>query len=207
VVHTVDAPTSDLRTQLAEYRPQIRRHLMAMVHDSEAAEDLTQDTYIRALAQLRSLRDRQAALAWLYRIATNAALDRFRRKRPPVVPLDDATTDQAEVSAAADDRPGRSLIEEALEHEEMSDCVQNYLRQLPDDYRVAILLHDAHGLTNPEIASTVGCSLPTAKIRVHRAHDRLRATLQGRCQFRFDQRGVLVCDERPPTEPAPSARG
>ena len=46
----VAAPTSDLRTQLAEFRPQIRRHLLAMVHDAEAAEDLTQETYGRALA-------------------------------------------------------------------------------------------------------------------------------------------------------------
>ncbi len=67
IVHTL---SRDLRTQLAEHRPQIRRHLLAMVHDAETAEDLTQETYGRALAQLDSLRDPRAGLAWLYRIAT-----------------------------------------------------------------------------------------------------------------------------------------
>ena len=188
---------SDLRTQLAEYRPQIRRHLLAMVRDREAAEDLTQETYGRALARLDSLRDPKAGLAWLYRIATNTALDRLRKKAPPTVALDDAVVGEVE-AAAAQDRPGISLIEEALERSEMSECIQSYLQSLSDDYRVAILLHDVHGLTNPEVAALVGCSLPTAKIRVHRAHERLRDTLHGVCEFHIDDRGVLVCGRKPP---------
>lgn len=188
---------SDLQTQLAEYRPQIRRHLLAMVRDPEAAEDLTQETYGRALAQLDSLRDPKAGLAWLYRIATNTALDRFRRKAPSTVPFDDVVVGQVE-AAAAQERPGMSLIEEALERSEMSECIQSYLQGLPDDHRVAILLHDVHGLTNPEVAALVGCSLPTAKIRVHRAHARLRNTLEGVCDFHIDDRGVLVCGRKPP---------
>jgi RNA polymerase sigma-70 factor, ECF subfamily len=187
----------DPRMQLAEYRPQVRRHLLAMVRDEEAAEDLTQETYGRALAQVDSLRDPKAGLAWLYRIATNIALDRLRRKTPTTVPIDDVVVGQVE-AAAAQERPGISLIEEALERSEMSECIQGYLQGLADDYRVAILLHDVHGLTNPEVAALVGCSLPTAKIRVHRAHERLRATLQGVCEFHFDDRGVLVCERKPP---------
>lgn len=189
--------TPDLRTQLAAYRPQIRRHLLAMVHEAEAAEDLTQETYGRALARLDTLRDPTAGLAWLYRIATNTALDRFRRKAPSTVPFDDVVTERVE-AAATQERLGISLIEEALERSEMSACIQDYLKELPDDYRVAILLHDVHGLTNPEVAQLVGCSLPTAKIRVHRAHERLLAALQGACEFHFDDRGVLVCGRRPP---------
>lgn len=194
-----------LAARLAEYRPQIRRHLLAMVHDAETAEDLTQETYGRALARLDSLRDPQAGLAWLYRIATNTALDRLRRKTPTTVPLDDITAGEVD-AAAAQERPGISLIEEAFEHSEMSECVQSYLRTLPDDHRVAILLHDVHGLTNPEVAALVGCSLPTAKIRVHRAHERLRDALQGACDFHFDDRGVLVCGKKPPELEAQPAR-
>jgi RNA polymerase sigma-70 factor, ECF subfamily len=194
----IAAPVAlDLGGQLAEYRPQIRRHLVAMVHDAETAEDLTQETYGRALAQLDSLRDPKAGLAWLYRIATNTALDRLRRKVPRTVPLDDVVLGEVE-AAAAQGRPGISLIEEGLERSEMSECIQSYLRRLSDDFRVAILLHDVHGLTNPEVAALVGCSLPTAKIRVHRAHERLRDTLQGVCEFHIDDRGVLVCGRKPP---------
>jgi RNA polymerase sigma-70 factor (ECF subfamily) len=197
MAQTVDSQALDLRTQLAGHRSQIRRHLLAMVHDAEAAEDLTQETYGRALAQLDSLRDPRASLAWLYRVATNVALDRLRRKAPATVPFDDIAAGQVD-AAAARERAGVSLIEEALERSEMSECVQGYLQALPDDYRVAILLHDVHGLTNPEVADLVGCSLPTAKIRVHRAHERLRDTLKGVCDFHLDDRGVLVCGRKPP---------
>jgi RNA polymerase sigma-70 factor (ECF subfamily) len=197
VTEIAEALAPDVRTQLAEYRPLIRRHLLAMVQDTEAAEDLTQETYGRALAQVGTLRDPKAGLAWLYRIATNTALDRFRRKTPDTVPLDDVLVGEVE-AAAAHERPGISLIEEALERSEMSECIQRYLVGLGDDYRVAILLHDVHGLTNPEVAAVVGCSLPTAKIRVHRAHERLRETLQGACEFHVDDRGVLVCGSKAP---------
>jgi RNA polymerase sigma-70 factor (ECF subfamily) len=201
-----EALAPDLGAQLAEYRPLIRRHLLAMVHESEAAEDLTQETYGRALAQVESLRDPKAGLAWLYRIATNTALDRFRRKAPSTVPLDGLVVGEVE-AAAAQERPGISLIEEALERSEMSECIQSYLQGLGDDYRVAILLHDVHGLTNPQVAAVVGCSLPTAKIRVHRAHERLRDTLRGACDFHFDDRGVLVCGKKPPETRGQSTAG
>jgi amino acid transporter len=57
------------------------------------------------------------------------------------------------------------------------------------------------------IIALVGCSLPTAKIRVHRAHERLRDTLQGACDFHFDDRGVLVCGKKPPEPQAPIPHG
>lgn len=154
----------DLHTQLAEYRPQIRRHLLAMVRDPEAAEDLTQETYGRALAHLDTRRDPKAGLAWLFRIATNTTLDRLRRRAPITVPFDDVVIGQVE-SAAAQERPGISLIEEALKRSEMSESIQTYLQGLSDDYRVAILLHDVHGLTNPEIAALVGCS-PVSEVQI-----------------------------------------
>jgi RNA polymerase sigma-70 factor (ECF subfamily) len=168
-----------------------------MVRDPAEAEELTQDTYARALERINQLRDPQAALAWLYRIATTVALDRIRQRRPATVPLDTvAPAGQAAERSAERERPP-TLLEGALESSEMSECVQRYLAALPDDYRVAILLHDAHGLSNPEIAELLGCSLATAKIRVHRARARLRETLSSACTFEVDERGVLVCDPQP----------
>ena len=190
------AARADLEARLAQYRPQIQRHILAMVRDADEAEELTQDTYARAFQGIHRLRDPQAALAWLYRIATNVALDRLRRR---TIPVDGASVSLEETElAAARERPA-SLIETALERSQMSDCVQSYLETLPDDYRVAILLHDVHVLSNPEIARLVGCSLPTAKIRVHRARRRLRETLDAACTFAVDERGVLVCEPRPST--------
>jgi RNA polymerase sigma-70 factor (ECF subfamily) len=182
-----------LEDRLTEYRPRIERHIRAMTRDTTLAQDLTQETYLRALQRLHQLRDPQAALAWLYRIATSVTLDRLRQRRPEILCLDDTT------SADNDAEPARrpeSLIEAALERDEMSQCVQNYLQGLSDDYRVAILLHDMYGLTNPEIATIAGSTLATAKIRVHRARQRLRTALDEACTFETDDRGVLVCNPR-----------
>ena len=105
-----------------EHRPLSGRHLSATI----VRGDLVGKTYGRALAQLDSLRDPKAGLAWLYRIATNTALDCIRRKAPRTVPFDDVVVGEVE-AAAAQERPGISLIEEALERSEMSECIQGYL--------------------------------------------------------------------------------
>lgn len=187
--------TSEAR--LVPFRPQVERHILAMVRDRSLAEELTQDTYARALERIDQLRDPQAALAWLYRIATTVALDRLRQRRPSTVPLDTVAPAGEDAERAAERERPPSVLEGALESAEMSECVQSYLAALPDDYRIAILLHDVHGLSNPEIAELLGCSLATAKIRVHRARARLRETLKSVCSFEIDERGVLVCDPQP----------
>jgi RNA polymerase sigma-70 factor (ECF subfamily) len=194
-----DVAAAHLQGRLLPFRPQVQRHLLAMVRDRSLAEELTQDTYTRALERIDQLRDPQAALAWLYRIATTVALDRLRQRRPGTVPLDTVARAGGEAEQAAERERPPSLLEGALESSEMSACVQGYLAALPDDYRIAILLHDGHGLTNPEIAQLLGCSVATAKIRVHRARARLRETLAAACAFEIDERGVLVCD---PADPA-----
>jgi RNA polymerase sigma-70 factor (ECF subfamily) len=191
----VASPTREAR--LLPFRAQIQRHILAMVRNQAEAEELTQDTYARALERIGQLRDPQAALAWLYRIATNVALDRLRQRRPSTIPLDTVVPAGEQAEQAAERERAPSLLEGALESSEMSECVQGYLAALPDDYRIAILLHDAHGLSNPEIAELLGCSLATAKIRVHRARARLRETLATACSFEIDERGVLVCDPQP----------
>jgi RNA polymerase sigma-70 factor, ECF subfamily len=186
----VDVPPPT-QARLVPFREQVRRHILAMVRDASEAEDLTQETYARALERSDELRDPQAALAWLYRIATTVTLDRLRRRRPVTVPLD---TDGP--AAEPNDANGSSLLAGAL-GSEMSACVQGYLAALPDDYRVAILLRDVHGLGNAEIADIAGCSLATAKIRVHRARARLRDSLAAACDFEVDDRGVLTCERKP----------
>ena len=192
--------------RLVPFRAQVQRHILAMVRDKSLAEELTQDAYARALERIDQLRDPQAALAWLYRIATTVALDRLRQRRPATVPLDTVAPAGAEAEQAAERERPLSLLEGALESAEMSACVQGYLAALPDDYRIAILLHDAHGLSNPEIAELLGCSLATAKIRVHRARARLRETLNSACSFEIDERGVLICDPTTAAATTPDPR-
>jgi RNA polymerase sigma-70 factor (ECF subfamily) len=189
-----------LTEELARHRESLLRYNLSIVRDAAVAEDLTQEVFARACDKLADLEDPARLEPWLYRIATNLCRDRFRsasfRHRPASL---DAVRD-------IDDAPGPEPADEGprldkvLEQREMSTCVQAYLAGLPDTYRAAILLHDAEGMTNPEIASMLGVSLATVKIRIHRAREKLREALRNACSFSTDERGVLVCDPKSPDE-------
>ncbi len=169
----------------------ILRYINSMVRDEAEAEDLTQETFLRAYRRRDTLREAAAQTAWLYRIATHVALDRLRRyaRRAPLeseVDLD--ATDVAE--------PESPSLQQTLERDEMSGCVQAYLNRLSDSYRAVILLHDLHELTAQEIAQLLGESLPTVKIRLHRARVKLKAALQAGCDFSYDESSTLTCESK-----------
>ena len=176
----------------AEYELPIRRYVGSLVRDTGEAEDITQETFIRAYRKLSSLRDQKSLSSWLYRIATNLCYDRFRQNasRPQIKEDGEGLMDEEVFTVIDQDSP---RLDSVFEQKEMSACVQSYLEELPDDYRAVIMLHDLEGLTNPEIAEMLGCSLATAKIRLHRARQKLGSTLSQACQFFVDERGVTVC--------------
>ncbi len=186
---SVQAP--EVQALFEDHYDRIRRYILSMVRDPTEADDLTQDAFLRASSRYSSLRDLGALTTWLYRIATHVCLDRLRQRtrRQPVESGDDPDTlDLPDPEAPS--------LQQVIEQEEMSACVQRYIEALPDSYRAVILLHDLHELTDPEIAETLGESLATVKIRVHRARRRLQAALEGGCSFSRDERDVLVCEER-----------
>jgi RNA polymerase sigma-70 factor (ECF subfamily) len=169
----------------------IFRYIMNMIRDTTEAEDLTQETFLRAYQRRDSLRDEGAQTAWLYRIATHVCLDRLRQyaRRNPME--SDADLDQVDIA-----EPDTPSLQQTLEQEEMSECVQSYLNRLSDSYRTVILLHDMHELTASEIAQLLGESLATIKIRLHRARRKLSLALQASCDFSHDERDVLVCESK-----------
>jgi RNA polymerase sigma factor (sigma-70 family) len=117
---------------LERHRSRIRAYVLRMCRDPAAADDLTQETLLRAHRSLASLREDTALTAWLYRIATRVCYDRFRQvsRLPPHEALDD-------VPEASDRLAPR--LDELLERAEMSACVQEFIAKLPDSYRSAIL--------------------------------------------------------------------
>lgn len=169
----------------------IFRYIMSMVHNTAEAEDLTQDTFLRAYRHRDSLRDEGAQTTWLYRIATNICYDRLRQyaRRSPMD--SEAEIDQMDIAEL--DTPS---LQKVIEQDEMSACVQSYLNRLPDNYRAAIMLHDMHELTSPEIARLLDVSLANVKIRLHRARLKLRSALKASCDFSYDKRNVLTCESK-----------
>jgi RNA polymerase sigma-70 factor, ECF subfamily len=169
----------------------IFRYVVSMVRDIKEAEDLTQETFLRAYRHRDSLRDEGAQTAWLYRIATHACLDRLRQyaRRGPME--SDTDLDQVEVP-----EPDTPSLQKTIERDEMSECVQSYLTRLSDSYRAVILLHDMHEQTSPEIAQLLGVPLSTVKIRLHRARLKLKVALEADCAFSYDERNELTCESK-----------
>lgn len=191
--------TSALPDVLASHRDDIRRYVLGLVRDEPEAEDLTQETLLRAYKKLPTLKDPARLLPWLYRIATNVSYDRFRQASYKTRPqsLDRTTDGAAEVSAGEPESDAGPRLDLAMEQEEMSGCVQRYMAGLSDSYRAVILLHDTQELTNPQIAEMLDISLATVKIRLHRARKKLREALDQACSFSSDDRGALVCEPKP----------
>jgi RNA polymerase sigma-70 factor (ECF subfamily) len=88
-------------------------------------------------------------------------------------------------------------LDQFVDQADMSACIQEFLEDLPDSYRAAILLHDLHGLSDTETARILHSTRGAVKIRLHRARTRLKAALQSGCELFRDERGVLVCGRKP----------
>ena len=137
------------------------------------------------------LRAEEALTTWLYRVATHACMDHLRRRsrRLPV----ETWAELDELVATDDSVPS---LEQVVERQEMSGCVQRLLGRLPDQYQSVLILADLEGLTAPEIGELLGLTLTTVKMRIHRARARLKKELESDCSFACDERGVLVCEPK-----------
>jgi RNA polymerase sigma-70 factor (ECF subfamily) len=148
--------------------PGLLRFARTMTRDGQQAEDLVQDTLARALDRAQTFRGEAALATWLHRILHNLAVDRSRRERE--IPVEDVV-DAVEAAWREDAYSVDSAV--VVARAETRDELEDALVHLPVVYRVAVLLHDAEGLTVKEIADIQGVSLPAAKQRLRRGRMRL----------------------------------
>jgi RNA polymerase sigma-70 factor (ECF subfamily) len=179
----------DFQRVYDEFRMRIRRYLARLGGPGEA-DDLTQETFARVSQALAGFRGEAALSTWVYRIATNVALDRARSAGSQL----QTRAAEPEVLEALSSTPA---IENDIARREMSECVREYMDQLPADYRMVVVLSELEELPDREIAEVLGISLETAKIRLHRARARLRQMLEQGCDVSRDERNELTCERRP----------
>ena len=183
------SPTAD---EMEQHRPSVTRYLRYLVREVAEAEDLAQETFMRAYRQRNSLRDPAALASWLYQIATHVSIDRLRQRAKTVQRQVDAPVEDLPI--ADQDRPSPLTI---IQQNEMSDCVQRYVADLSDPYKAVLLFHDVDGLTANEIAHLLQLPLTTVKMRLHRARRELQSALNKACAFERDERGVFICEPKP----------
>jgi RNA polymerase sigma-70 factor, ECF subfamily len=158
----------DYAELVRRYRDRYARFAARMLGSADAAEDAVQDAFIRAYEQLRQCRDPESFAGWFFLILRNRCL--AERRRAARV---EAVGDGADTLATSPERPdGR------LEQEELRRMLQRSLLELTPEQREVFVLKHVEGLSYEEMAARLGSSVPSLKMRMHRAYDRLRERLK-----------------------------
>jgi RNA polymerase sigma-70 factor, ECF subfamily len=166
--------------------------LSCMKNDADA-EDVAQEAFIRAFRKLESFRAESKFSTWLISITINEARTRLRRKALVRMESLDQLPDEDKSVSPALLRDWREIPSEAVEREEVRNLIQLGVEQLPDIYRHVFLLRDVEELTISETAEALNISIPSVKVRLHRARMRLQKQLapQLRTVNRTSKRGWL----------------
>jgi len=163
-----------------QYQDKIYGYVSRMLHDPEEAEDVAQEVFIRAYQNLAGFREAASFPTWLYRIATNLAIDAARSRKSrwgETVSLDEpAETDAGEISRQL---PGdrRGTVSQ-VESSHLQQIVAEAIAQLSAKLRTVIMLYDIEGLSYEEIAQVLGCPVGTVKSRLFNARSQLRDKLE-----------------------------
>ena len=171
----------------AAYRELIRRYerpvfslILRMVRDHQLAEDLAQETFIKALNAIASYRPEFKFSSWIFKIANNAAIDHLRRRELDTLSIDGApnatSADDIEATALQVGDRGESPLAE-LEARELGTAIERAIGQLRPEYRSCIMLRHVEGMAYEEIAQLLDLPLGTVKTYIHRARHELRDIL------------------------------
>lgn len=151
---------------------------LRMCGQREDAEDVFQDTLLKAYQGLSKLRDPGALRTWLYRVASNQCLMKRRQAGARrEISLDDFEPDLLASQLSAEVIDWSELPEAAVARAELQRALERAILELPADFRLVVLLRDVEGLSTRETAAALDIGEPAVKMRLHRARLALRASL------------------------------
>ena len=160
-----------------QHEKELRGYIYRKLKDPTLAEDLLQDTFIKALAKGAGFCQIEQPRAWLFRVAHNNMVDYLRRK-PELLELDDNI---------------RQPVDELAGVESLAACLPGALSALDPEDQNAITRCDLEGVTQAQFAEQEGLSVAGAKSRVQRARKRLKQQLKSACGVRYDEAGNVCC--------------
>jgi RNA polymerase sigma-70 factor (ECF subfamily) len=154
------------------YGDRVYRLTYRITGSNEDAEEATQDALWTAARKIGMFKGESQFGSWLYRIAANAAYQKLRSRKAKAheIALDDvlpAFDAEGLHFEPMDDWTPR--VDDNAQTGELREVLEKAIAELPPDYRTALVMHDVEGMPNPDIAETLGISLPAVKSRVHRS--------------------------------------
>ncbi len=184
------------------FYPKIIRYLAHVVGWRDA-EDVTQEVFVKISQALKTFKGESQVSTWVYRIATNSALDKLRS--PPFLqterssslsgePTGEGETEAMDQNAWTGEKT--PSVETSIIRKEMNECIRGVVEKLPENYRTVVALSELEGFRDDEIAEILGVSIHAAKIRLHRARSRLKKDLEAYCNFYRDERNEFACDQK-----------
>lgn len=164
-----------------KYQKRIFNLTYRMLGNYEEANDLAQETFIRAYKKLGSFRKEASFYTWLYRLASNLCKNKLRQWQRQGQfqtqslhnPVGDGQREL--INCISDQTDGPDKI---LEKKDLEQCVQRAIDSLQEDHRLVVILRDIQGLSYQEVAAILGCQEGTVKSRLHRARDELKERLK-----------------------------
>ncbi len=163
---------------VTHYHSPVYNLILSMLGDSSDAADGTQEVFLKAFRAIRGFRHGSSLKTWLYRIAIREALNYkrwFKRHLQKNISIDaDLNEDHAHLEI--EDLCASPF--EQLATQEMQAVVQNALQQIPNVFRIAVILRDLEGLSYEEVAEVLDCNIGTVKSRILRGRRALKEILQ-----------------------------
>lgn len=172
-----DPSYSCVRRAWRAHAGELRGYLAHRLAEREAAEDLVQEVFLRAMRQRQGFCQLDNPRAWLFQVARNALADRLRLGRPEIALPDDLA----------------DAVEECAPVDALADCLDTVLAALPAEDAEILRRCDIDGMKQRDFAADRGLSLTAAKSRLLRARLRLREQLVTLCGVRFDAAGRVCC--------------
>ena len=176
-----------------EFAKPIERYLLRFLEPREA-EEVTQEVFFKVNSSLADFRHEAKLSTWIYKIATNMAIDRLK-KASYRFETKQISLQESERSVPMEAQHANSVESNTI-HKEMNQCIRGVIDKLPENYRMVIVLSELGGFSNQEISEVLGLSVGVVKTHLHRGKKRLKEELIKACDFSWDERNEFSCDPK-----------
>ena len=179
IKRAIEGDETAYRQLMENYRGAIFNLLYRMVQNKEETEDLVQEAFIKAFKALPSFNEEYAFSTWLYKIAINNCIDHMRKKRLKTYSINKPL--RSKDGELEREFPDSSLSpDKELLHDERARLIETAIDELPEHYKIAIIMRHSEEKSYEEIAKFLDIPLGTVKARIFRAREMLKKRLKGK---------------------------